>query len=130
MKVRFSQTERRFLEANTICRLATSSSKGWPLVTPVAYLLIGDSFYVATDYDTTKYKHLKQNPKASLVVDTVAPNRAVIVQGRVELIESGREFDETYAAFSRKFSWVRRDPWKAGEAPFLRISPINKSSWQ
>ncbi len=129
MKIRFTPSERRFLEANEICRLATASSKGWPLVTPVSYLLIGDAFYIATDYDTTKYRHLRENPRASLAVDTTAPNRAVIVQGRAELIEKGKEFAEAYRAFHDKFAWVRNDPWKAGEAPFIKLSPTMKSSW-
>jgi nitroimidazol reductase NimA-like FMN-containing flavoprotein (pyridoxamine 5'-phosphate oxidase superfamily) len=127
--VTFTRSERRFLESNEICHLATASSKGWPLVTPVNYVLMGNSFYVATDFDTTKYRHLKENPKASIVVDTVAPNRAVVVQGRVELIEGGKEFDDVYSAFYERFSWVRDDPWKVGEAPFIKITPTTKSSW-
>lgn len=129
VKVVFTLQERRFLQENGLCRLATCSLKGRPLVTPLAYILIGDAFYVETDYGTTKYKHLKANPKASLVVDTAAPNRAVIFQGNVDLLEGGREFEEVYSTFSKKFSWVRRDPWKAGEAPFLKVSPVMKSSW-
>ena len=129
MRVVFTQKEREFLQENDLARLATCSPKGWPLVTPVNYILIGDSFYVATDYDTTKYRHLKANPKASLVVDASAASRVVIVQGKVELIERGKEFEETYAIFDKKFNWVRSDPWKAGEAPFLKISPTMKSSW-
>ena len=129
MKVVFTPQERRFLQERDLCRLATCSLKGWPLVTPVAYILIGDAFYVATDYDTTKYKHLKANPRASLVVDTTTPSMAVIIQGNVDLVEGGVEFEQVYAIFSKKFSWVRSDPWKAGEAPFLKISPIRKSSW-
>jgi nitroimidazol reductase NimA-like FMN-containing flavoprotein (pyridoxamine 5'-phosphate oxidase superfamily) len=129
VKITFTRSERGFLEANEICRLATASSKGWPLVTPVSYILMGNSFYIATDYDTTKYRHLKENPRASLVVDKVNPNKAIVVQGRVTVVEGGKEFDEVYAEFYKKFSWVRDDPWKPGEAPFLRVSPITKSSW-
>ena len=129
MKVTLTKAERRFLEANEMARIATSSAKGWPLVTPVNYMLLGDSFYIATDYDTTKYRHLKENPRASLVVDTLVPNKAVIIQGKAELIEGGPEFEEVYSAFYKRFEWVRRDPWKAGEAPFIKISPIMKSGW-
>jgi len=125
----FASQERTFLKGNDLCRLATCSLKGWPLAAPVVYLLIGDVFYVTIDYDTTKYKHLKANPKASLVVDTAAPNSAVVFQGNFDIVEGGKEFEKVYAIFSEKFSWVRRDPWKAGEAPFLKISPFMKSSW-
>lgn len=129
MKLTFAPSERKFLEANEICRLATSSSRGWPLVTPVSYVLIGDDFYIATDYDTTKVRNIRENPRASLVVDAVSPNRAVVVQGRAELIEKGKEFDDIYRVFHDRFAWVRRDPWKPGEAPFIKISPSMKSSW-
>lgn len=91
--------------------------------------MMDDCFYVATDYDTAKLRHIRENPKASLVVDETASNRAVVVQGRVQIIEGGREFASAYAAFHKKFSWVRADPWKAGEAPFLKLVPVRKSSW-
>jgi general stress protein 26 len=90
---------------------------------------MADLFYIATDYDTTKCRHLKENPKVSLVVDTVSPNKAVIVQGKATLIERGKEFDDLYAVFYQRFSWVRGDPWKPGEAPFIKVVPVMKSSW-
>jgi hypothetical protein len=34
-----------------------------------------------------------------------------------------------YALFRKRFSWVRADPWKEGETPFVKIEPIYKSSW-
>ncbi len=34
-----------------------------------------------------------------------------------------------YAVFHKKFGWVRADPWKEGEAPFIRIKPWWKVSW-
>ena len=129
MKVTFTRSERRFLEENEICRLATASKKGWPLVTPVSYILVRDSFYIATDYDTTKYRHLKENPRASLVVDSISPNRAVVIQGDATLIEEGRRFEDVYSRFYERFGWVRSDPWKAGEAPFICVTPRTKSSW-
>jgi nitroimidazol reductase NimA-like FMN-containing flavoprotein (pyridoxamine 5'-phosphate oxidase superfamily) len=129
VKVGFSPAERRFLQGHEICRFATASKTGWPLVSPVSYVLIDDCFYIATDYGTAKLRHVKENPRASLVVDVTDPNRAVAVQGRVRVIEKGTEFDSAYAAFQKKFSWVRADPWKAGEAPFLKLVPVRKSSW-
>jgi hypothetical protein len=31
--------------------------------------------------------------------------------------------------FYKKFAWVRNDPWKENQAPFLRIKPKTKVSW-
>ena len=45
------------------------------------------------------------------------------------IIENGTEFKNLYDLFYKKFEWVRRDPWKEGEAPFLKIIPSGKTSW-
>jgi hypothetical protein len=31
--------------------------------------------------------------------------------------------------FEKKFLWVRNEPWKENEAPFLKIIATNKISW-
>ena len=90
-------------------------------------------FYFASDYDTKKYRNLEKNNKAALVIDvynsSVNNNRAVIVQGITELIKSGNEFKRLYKIFEKKFEWVRNDPWKEGEAPFVKLKPSKKVSW-
>jgi hypothetical protein len=56
-------------------------------------------------------------------------NKAVIIQGIADIIEGGREFRDLYRKFNKKFEWVRKDPWKEGEAPFIKIRVTNKLSW-
>jgi hypothetical protein len=56
-------------------------------------------------------------------------NQAVIIQGDVEIIEKGLEFNRLYKIFNEKFEWVRKDPWREGEAPFLKIKPLKKVTW-
>lgn len=111
-------------------RLATAG-KSMPHVKPVSFVFHDDSFYVATDYDTRTYRNVKENPVAAIVVDVYKPggHKAVVVQGDVVLVEGGEEFEGIYRIFFEKFEWVRRDPWKAGEAPFLKIVPVTKKSW-
>src|SRR3989344_3947545 len=43
--------------------------------------------------------------------------------------EKGKEFLEIYDTFYKKFEWVRNQPWKEDEAPFIKIISTNKSSW-
>jgi hypothetical protein len=31
--------------------------------------------------------------------------------------------------FHEKFDWVKKDPWKQGEAPFIEVIPKTKVSW-
>jgi hypothetical protein len=47
----------------------------------------------------------------------------------VEFIERGSEFRRLYTIFQSRFEWVRQDPWKEGEAPFVRVIPNRKVSW-
>jgi uncharacterized protein len=129
--VQFAEAERRFLKDHEVCRVATSSNDN-PHITPVNFVFDDGYFYFATDYDTKKYRNLAKNKKAALVVDVYkssTDNRAVIIQGVVELVERGQEFQKLYDIFYEKFDWVREEPWKEGEAPFVKVKPLHKVSW-
>ncbi len=125
----FNKKEKRFLEVKEVCRLATVYPDCRSHVVPVSYMFTGGLFYVASDYGTRKLKNIQNNNRVSLVVDTVRPNRAVVVEGEASLVERGSDFKEIYKMFYGSFSWVRRDPWSEGEAPFIVVKPIRKSSW-
>jgi nitroimidazol reductase NimA-like FMN-containing flavoprotein (pyridoxamine 5'-phosphate oxidase superfamily) len=88
-------------------------------------------FYVAADYGTRKLKNIQTNDRIALVVDVYASirNRAVVIEGEASLLVQGPEYEKIYKLFYKKFSWVRRDPWREGEAPFIVIKPLHKVSW-
>jgi len=111
-------------------RLATAN-KTIPHIKPVSFVFKDSSFYVATDYNTRTYKNVKENPRGAISVDVYRPggHKAVLAQGKITVIEGGAEFIEIYKIFYEKFEWVRKDPWKEGEAPFLRLVPSTKTSW-
>ena len=127
--VSFSPREIAFINSNEICRLATASKEGVPHVVPVSYIFLDGNFYVATDYETKKYRNVRVNKRVSLVIDTYKPNRAVLIEGVAHLIEKGDQFRRLYPLYYEKFDWVRADPWSEGEAPFLQIVPLKKVSW-
>jgi nitroimidazol reductase NimA-like FMN-containing flavoprotein (pyridoxamine 5'-phosphate oxidase superfamily) len=129
--VDFPEAEKRFLKQHEVCRVATSHND-IPHVTPVNYVFDDGFFYFATDHDTKKYSNLEKNKKSALVVDiynSSVDNKAVIVQGVVEFVERGEEFQRLYNIFHEKFEWVREEPWKEGEAPFVKVKPLHKVSW-
>lgn len=129
-KIKFTVKEMEFLSNNEGCRIATVSPDNTPHITPVSYIFQNDMLYFATDYDTKKYKNLKQNPNIALVVDIYSlKNSAIIIQGKVDFIEQGIKFQKLYEIFDRKFEWVRADPWKESEAPFVQVEPYKKISW-
>jgi nitroimidazol reductase NimA-like FMN-containing flavoprotein (pyridoxamine 5'-phosphate oxidase superfamily) len=129
-RVTFSKAERDFLAKNEACRIATCHGS-IPHVVPVSYVFDGGAFYIATDYETKKYENIVENNSVALAVDVYSSvgNKAVCVQGRAEVIEKGAEFARLYKIFQKRFEWVRRDPWGAGEAPFLKVVPAHKVSW-
>ncbi|MBA4453178.1 MAG: pyridoxamine 5'-phosphate oxidase family protein [Nitrosopumilaceae archaeon] len=128
--MKLSTNEIKFLESLEEARLATSH-QDIPHVKPVSFVLFKDLIFVATDYDTRTWKNIKENPKAAITIDVYKSggHKAVCFQGKVEIIEKGEEFDNIYQIFYKKFKWVRDDPWKPGEAPFLKLIPQIKTSW-
>jgi len=129
--VKFSDKEIQFLDNNEVCRVATVSPDNIPHVVPVSYIFIDSLFFFATDYNTRKYRNLKENKNVALVIDIYdsTNNRAVAIQGTGEFIERGEDFKKVYDIFNRKFEWVRQEPWNEGEAPFVAVKPSRKISW-
>ena len=128
-KVKFSKKEIQFLEQNELCRFATASKKGEPHIVPVSYVFHEGFPYIVTDYGTKKLKNLKQNPHAAILVDTAGTQKLLLISGSVAIIEKGEEYRNLYKIFHEKLDWVKRDPWKEGEAPFVRINPTFKAGW-
>ncbi len=125
----FSPKEKAFLQSIEEARFATAGKM--PHVKPVSFIFEDDSFYIATDYKTRTYKNVKENPNAAISVDIykIGGHKAVLAQGEIRIIEDGPEFAKIYAKFFEGFEWVRRDPWKEKEAPFLKLVPKTKTSW-
>lgn len=126
----FSDKEKEFLNSLEECRIATVHDN-IPHVKPVSYIFNSGVILIATDYETRTYKNIKENPKTALAIDIYKSkaHKAVCIQGYTEIIEKGQEFKTTYDMFYEKFDWVRNEPWKENEAPFLKITPTNKTSW-
>ncbi|HJW20408.1 MAG TPA: pyridoxamine 5'-phosphate oxidase family protein [Candidatus Nitrosotalea sp.] len=128
--MKFTIKESEFLKENEGCRIATCTNDV-PHIAPVSYYFEDSFFYFATDYDTKKYANLKKNNKIAISVDLYLPgqHKAVVVQGSTTFIEKGPQFKKLYEIFFKKFAWVRDDPWKEEEAPFVKITPKTKISW-
>jgi len=130
-QVKFTKREISFLLDNVVCRVATSHND-IPHIVPVNYIHENHFIYFATDYGTKKYRNLQKNKRIAVIVDvynTSLNNKALLIQGTAELIERGNEFKRMYKIFEKKFEWVRIDPWKEGEAPFVKVHPAKKVSW-
>ena len=103
--------KKKFLLENEACRVGTSHND-IPHITPVTYIYENNSFFIATDYDTRKYKNLKANKNIALAVEiynsSVENKACLYIEGyREYLILRGEEFKRLYQKFDKKFEWVR-----------------------
>ena len=128
--IEFNQKELKFLKKLEEARIATSHDN-IPHVKPVSFVFEDNTIIIATDYNTRTFTNIKLNSQTSVVIDIYKSggHKAICIQGKTKIIESGVEFKKLYDVFYKKFAWVRKDPWKENEAPFLKIIPNNKVSW-
>ena len=119
----------KYLEAQEVGRLAVSTRDGMPHVTPIIYAM--DDIYpiIATDYGTKKLKILLENNKVSLVVDEVNPIKGIMIQGTAEIFERGKEYLRLLKVLYDRLEEYRNNPWKEGESPLIKITPVHISSW-
>jgi nitroimidazol reductase NimA-like FMN-containing flavoprotein (pyridoxamine 5'-phosphate oxidase superfamily) len=128
--IKFTKIEEEFLQSIEEARIATTHND-IPHVKPVSFIYHENIIFIATDYQTRTFRNLKINPKVAVVIDVYesGKHRAVCIQGKVEMLEKGQEFLQIYRIFEKKFAWVRNEPWKENEAPFLKVITTNKTSW-
>lgn len=126
----YTTEEISFLESIEEARIATSHDD-IPHVKPVSFIFHNGKIIIATDYETRTFSNVKVNPNVGIVIDIykTGGHKAICLQGTTEIIENGPEFLGLYNLFYKKYEWVRRDPWKENEAPFLKIIPKHKKSW-
>jgi pyridoxamine 5'-phosphate oxidase family protein len=90
----FTDGEVAYLQSQRMSRLATASASGQPDVSAVGFGLDGDAI-VSGGIDLTKtvrFRHLKENPRATIVIDDLASTdpwtpRGVKVRGAATVEE-------------------------------------------
>src|SRR5580658_10787694 len=110
------KTDLDFLESHELCRLATASKEGRPHVVPVIYAMDGEDIIIAIDYGTRKLKNLEENKEVALVVDDYRPNQGIMIEGRCEILERGKEYLRLLQVLYERFEYYRQNPWKEGES--------------
>ena len=96
---------RAFLQAGTRTgKLAFLAASGRSLVTPVWFVLEGDSLIFNTGKDTAKGRALATDPRATLCVDLERPPYAFVqVQGEAELSEDPAELVRTATLIAARY---------------------------
>jgi PPOX class probable F420-dependent enzyme len=101
---------RAFLtEGTRTGKLSFLSPSGHPLVTPVWFVLEGDTVVFNTASDTAKGRYLARDPRVSLCVDLQAPPYAFVqVQGNASLSEQPGELVRTATLIGARYMGPER----------------------
>jgi len=101
---------RAFLtEGTRTGKLSFLSPSGHPLVTPVWFVLEGDTLVFNTGQDTAKGRALARDPRVSLCVDLEAPPYAFVqVQGNASLSEQPGELVRTATLIGARYMGPER----------------------
>ena len=124
-----NQRQLAYLKKHELCRLATASKGAKPHVVPVIYAVDGENVVIAVDYETKKLKNLQENPQVALVIDEYRPNHALMIEGRCEILERGKEYLRLLQILFDRFAYYRNNPWGEGESPILKVKPTKAVSW-
>lgn len=85
---RMSQEEiDAFLSEGVICRLGCNDEEGWPYVVPVWFQYSDGGFYIVPRERSVWARYLERDDRVFLSIDTLDPQRKVLVKGRAELVE-------------------------------------------
>jgi PPOX class probable F420-dependent enzyme len=101
---------RQFLAHGTRTgKLSYLAASGRPLVTPVWFVVEGDSLVFNTGKETAKGRALARDPRTSLCVDLEEPPYAFVqVQGDAELSEDPAELLRTATAIAARYVGAER----------------------
>ena len=96
---------RAFLtEGTRTGKLSYLAASGHPLVTPVWFILDGETIVFNTGKDTAKGRYLARDPRVSLCADLDAPPYAFVqVQGDAELSEEPDELIRTATLIGSRY---------------------------
>ncbi len=120
---RLTHKEKSFVWSRDTCRIATVDRIGWPHCVPVGYLYKGGNFYIPANRKSKKVVNIRRNSFACIVIDDEPPERGLMLQGRVVILEGER--------FRKLARWMgSKTGWTTGsESVMLVLSPEKKVSW-
>jgi len=124
----------KLLKEERVARLATHSEQGRIHLVPVCYAYDGKHIFVGTSLDSKKVRNVRKNSNVAFVVDYYVEDwsklKGVMIQGKAEVIESGKEFEEAKKILYEKYpQYESSAPIEEGESAIVKITPEKVVSW-
>lgn len=134
-----TETEKAFIDAQPVARLATVDGTGAPHAVPICFVRIADTVYFTIDAkpkrDTSRplkrLRNIADNPQVAVIVDHYESDWSrlgwVMLRGRAEVIEAGPEHDRAQAALIERYPQYRDMP--IASLPVVAIRIEAATSW-
>lgn len=135
-----TETERRYVAAARVGRLATADGEGRPHVVPVCFALHGGDVVTALDEkpkdagprELRRVRDVAANPRVALVVDHYLEDWErlgwVQVRGRARLVEPGED-GHAGAVAALRAKYDQYEAHAIDERPLLAVEPGHAVSW-
>jgi nitroimidazol reductase NimA-like FMN-containing flavoprotein (pyridoxamine 5'-phosphate oxidase superfamily) len=134
--LKLSNSEVTFIQQLPVCRLATVTPEGQPIVRPVWHVFDGETVYFATDPGLPKLIHIRGNPKVSLAFDDYDREnwsnlRGIRIEGEAAVLEDGEEYRYAHAMLKDKYPEYRTKEggWEEGQIPIIKIQSTHAMKW-
>jgi PPOX class probable F420-dependent enzyme len=124
----------KLLREERVARLATHGDQGRIHLVPVCYAYDGKDIFIGTSLDSKKVKNVRRNSSVAFVVDFYVEDwsklKGVMIQGRAEVIERGKEFEEAKKLLYEKYpQYEATAPIEEGESAIIKIKLERVVSW-
>ena len=112
--------------------LATIRRDGTPHLTTVWYRWDGGAFWISTNRDRAKFRHIKRDPRVSVLVDAPPRETSVSGRGHAEVVAiDAAAYDGARAIVERYVDdadvYFREHPGE--QRALVRIAPERLTSW-
>lgn len=129
---------KELLARPTLARLGTANpSTGQPHVTPVWFLWDGECVYISVFSSTRKGKEVARNQRVSVLVDVDNPIKAVLFEGKADLLSDPAEVAPISERIYAKYvgvNEVKNDPYQRwihdAENRIIKLKPEKVFNWQ
>ena len=133
------ESEREFLMAQRVGRLATADARGNPHVVPVCFAISGDTLYVTIDEKPKRaggrplkrLRNMLDNPSTAFVADRYDEDWSklgwVMLRGRAEVLREGQEHRDAQALLRSRYPQL--GAMQIADYPVIAVRIERATSW-
>jgi general stress protein 26 len=121
--LKFTRREAGLIGSKDILALSTISLHGWPHSVPVSYLYLDRKFYIPANSESKKIRNLRQNPRATILVDDEETESGVIMECEPKILTGAKA--KKFRDHMRKVKGWQND----ATTVIIVLTPLRKASW-